>query len=199
MQAAVRVDEFIDEAPQLTVSQEHLLLVSRIIADQDRDAFKTLFVYFGPRIKAMMLKSGATFEQSEDIVQIVMLTIWRKLHQFSAERGSLEAWIFTIARNARVDRIRRGASRIYQDIDDMELKSDAPDSSDELYASQCSKKVASVLQELPNEQREIIELAFMEDISQSEIAKRLSIPLGTVKSRMRLAYVKLKDRLKELR
>jgi len=128
-----------------------------------------------------------------------MMTVWRKVPLYAPERGSVSAWVFTIARNARIDRLRRGSSQAYADIDDLEIVSEDPDGEDNLFARQRSQKVAMALSELPEDQRQIIELAFMEDISQSEIATRLKLPLGTVKSRMRLAYGKLKNKLEDLK
>lgn len=197
MQAAWRVDEI--EENSVPETDALVLLMSDIASNRDRDAFKALFMHFGPRIKALMLKSGARPEQAEDIVQIVMMTVWRKVHLYAPERGSVSAWVFTIARNARIDRLRRGSSQAYTDIDDLEIVSEDPDGEDNLFASQRSQKVAMALSELPEDQRQIIELAFMEDISQSEIATRLKLPLGTVKSRMRLAYAKLKNKLEDLK
>tara|TARA_R110000751_G_scaffold146094_1_gene249626 strand:+ start:11764 stop:12357 length:594 start_codon:yes stop_codon:yes gene_type:complete len=197
MQAAWRVEEI--EENSVPETDALVLLMSDIAGNRDRDAFKALFMHFGPRIKALMLKSGARPEQAEDIVQIVMMTVWRKVHLYAPERGSVSAWIFTIARNARIDRLRRGSSQAYTDIDDLEIVSEDPDGEDNLFASQRTRKVAKALSELPEDQRQIIELAFMEDISQSEIATRLALPLGTVKSRMRLAYAKLKNKLEDLK
>ncbi|MDF2370994.1 MAG: sigma-70 family RNA polymerase sigma factor [Rhizobiaceae bacterium] len=197
MQAAWRVDEIEDNSVPET--DAHVLLMSDIAGNQDREAFKALFLHFGPRIKSLMLKSGARPEQAEDIVQIVMMTVWRKVHLYAPDRGSVSAWIFTIARNARIDRLRRGSSQAYTDIDDLEIVSDEPDGEDRMFASQRTQKVAKALSELPEDQRQIIQLAFMEDISQSEIAAKLALPLGTVKSRMRLAYAKLKNKLEDLK
>ena len=167
-------------------------LIARVASDRDRDAFRELFEHYGPRVKAMMMKSGADAELAEDVVQDVMLSVWRKVGIFSPERGSLNAWIYTIARNARIDRLRKYSSRAYYDIDDFDIESDALDGEEELLVTQQAEHVSAALCTLPKEQREIIELAYMQDMAQSEISKVLSLPLGTVKSRMRLAYVKLK-------
>lgn len=199
MQAALPVEKFEDKSTSSSLAEVHVALMSRIAQDQDRMAFKTLFLHFAPRVKGVMLKSGANPELAEDIAQTVMMTVWKKVHLFSPERGSVSAWIFTIARNARVDRLRRGSSQPYLDIDDLEVMSDDPDGEEMTFVSQRADKVALALRELPEVQRRIIELAFVEDISQSEIAKKLVVPLGTVKSRMRLAYDKLKIKLEDLK
>lgn len=173
-------------------------LMSRI-CERDRTAFETLFVHFGPRVKALMLKSGAEHSVAEDIVQDVFMSVWRKADYYAPERGTVSTWIFSIARNARIDRLRRQSSKPYEDISEMELEAPDPDAEEELALVQRADKVADAMVELPDEQRQIIELAYMHDMPQSEIAKRLSLPLGTVKSRMRLAYAKLKQKLEEIR
>ena len=178
--------------------KDFIALMSRI-RERDRAAFEELFVHFGPRVKSLMLKSGAEHSMAEDIVQDVFMAVWRKADYFVPERGTVNAWIFSIARNARIDRLRRHSSRPYEDIADLELEAPGPNAEQELDASQRADKVADAMFELPEEQREIIELAYMQDMAQTEIAERLSLPLGTVKSRMRLAYAKLKQKLEELR
>ncbi|MDA7947073.1 MAG: sigma-70 family RNA polymerase sigma factor [Hyphomicrobiaceae bacterium] len=146
-----------------------------------------------------MLKSGADHAQAEDLVQDVMMTLWRKVHLYSPERGSVGTWIFTIARNARIDRLRRSSSRPHEDVDGLELPSSDTDASDEVLANQQAERVAAALAELPVEQRKVIELAYLCDMPQSEVAEKLDVPLGTVKSRMRLAYAKLKTELEDVK
>lgn len=168
------------------------------VAERDRRAFEELFLYFGPRIKALMIKSGADHTLADDLVQDVMMTVWRKVKLYSPERGSVSAWIFTIARNARIDRLRKGSSQPYEDLEDLELASDEADAADELLAVQQAERIAGALTQLPGEQREVIEMAYIEDMPQTAIAEKLELPLGTVKSRMRLAYVKLKAELEDV-
>lgn len=175
------------------------MLLTRIATDSDRDAFRALFVHYGPRIKAVMLKAGADQQLAEDLVQDVMLNVWRKAKLYSPERGAVSTWIYTIARNARIDKLRRGSSKPYEDLDDVELASEEADGEDMVIANEISGRVTDALSELPDDQRQIIRMAYIEDLSQSDIASKLSIPLGTVKSRMRLAYGKLRSTLEELR
>lgn len=198
MRAALRVTEPPINVDAINPGGEHRALISRIATSRDREAFAELFAYFGPRIKAIMMKGGADAALAEDLAQDVMMTVWRKVNLYAPERGTVSTWIFTIARNARIDRLRKGSSQPYEDIDDMELVSDAPNAEDETLAGQQAVRVRSALDELPNEQREVIELAYLHDVSQSEIASRLSLPLGTVKSRLRLAYAKLRTELKDV-
>lgn len=199
MQAAANVTQDPDEALPERPDAEHRALMARVAESRDRDAFEALFEYFGPRVKAMMLKGGADQAIADDIVQDVMLTVWHKVHLYSPERGSAGAWIFTIARNARIDRLRRQSSRPYEDVEEIQIECDLPGPADEVLSGQHAERVVAALAALPDDQRRIVEMSFMEDMPQSSIARKLSIPLGTVKSRMRLAYARLRAKLEDLK
>jgi RNA polymerase sigma-70 factor (ECF subfamily) len=199
MRLAIALTYPIDDDPLKRLADEHKSLIARVAASRDREAFRALFVHFGPRVKALMLKAGADHALAEDLVQDVMMTVWRKVELYAPERGAVGTWIFTIARNARIDRLRRHSSRPYEDLESLELPSDDRNSEDEVYANQAAEWVGAALAELPDDQRRIVELAFLHDKSQSEISDELAVPLGTVKSRMRLAYQKLKVTLEHLR
>ncbi len=182
-------------------SEQQILgsLIADIAEFRDRNAFETLFVRFGPRIKGMMLSSGATADVAEDLVQDVMMTVWRKASLYSPERGNVSTWIFTIARNARIDRLRRQPAQPYVDVETVTLESDAPSAETELIGSQNDERVRQAVELLPSEQKKVIQMAFTGYKPQSEIARELDLPIGTVKSRMRLAYQKLKEHLEDLR
>lgn len=197
MRVMARVTD-IDDDPMPSPASEQVRLLGLVASQRSKSAFEELFQYFGPRIKGLMLKSGADHALAEDLVQDVMMTVWRKVDLYSPERGSVSTWIFTIARNARIDRLRRGSSQPYEDVSDLELASDDADAADELLAAQQAERVGEALKQLPGEQREVIELAYVHDMPQSAIAEKLALPLGTVKSRMRLAYVKLKAELEDV-
>ncbi len=199
MLAALAVTDVQPESrPLADAAEEHKAMMARIAEFGDRTAFKALFLHFGPRLKSFMMKSGASAAQAEDLVQDVMLTVWRKVHLYSADRGSVSGWIFTIARNLRIDRLRAGSSQPYEDLETIEIAGEEPSGEDVTLAGQRAERVAAALAGLPDEQREVIHMAFVEDIPQSAIAARLDLPLGTVKSRMRLAYSKLKVQLEGL-
>ncbi|WP_428641656.1 sigma-70 family RNA polymerase sigma factor [Roseibium sp.] len=198
MQVATKTIQKPDYAVTDLSLEDHRLLIERIADHRDRDAFEALFVHFGPRVKSMMLQAGATHDLAEDLVQDVMMTVWRKVHLYAPERGAVSTWIYTIARNARIDRLRRGSSQAYEDLETVEIASREGDGEDETFANQRAEQVALALAELPDDQREVIEYSFVRDMTQSEIADELALPLGTVKSRMRLAYAKLKGKLEGL-
>ena len=198
MRAALRLVSN-TESSAIELAKQHREWIALVGANQDRAAFQSLFQYFAPRIKAMMLKAGMNVMQSEDLMQDVMMTVWRKSAQYSPDRGTVSAWIFTIARNARIDLLRKASSRPYDDVYELEIAADDKSSDDEVLQSERHECVSEALSELPKDQRKVIELAFIADLSQSEIAKKLDLPIGTVKSRMRLAYGKLKGKLEAVR
>ena len=167
-------------------------LLSRVAGARDRAAFADLFDHFAPRLKSFMMRKGSNAEQAEDLVQETLIAVWSKAAMFSTDRGSVSTWIFTIARNLRIDRLRREKSQLYTDLEDF----DAPDlrtgAEESLGRSQEDNHVARALAQIPAEQRDLLILSYVEDVAQSEIATRLNIPLGTVKSRMRLGYQRMR-------
>lgn len=166
--------------------------ISKISDGGDAGAFRSLFVTFYPKVKAMLIRQGADKETAEEIAQDTLFAVWRKSHLFSNDRGSISAWIYTIARNLRIDRIRKQAvwQRFYTEFETMER---IHNSADELQPwKQEPGYIETVLGRLPPEQLQIIQLCFVDGLSQSEIAARLALPLGTVKSRMRLAFEKMR-------
>jgi RNA polymerase sigma-70 factor, ECF subfamily len=170
-------------------------LLTRIAVQRDREAFAALFDAYAPRVKSFMMRKGANPEQAEDLVQETMIAVWSKAGMYAADRGSVTTWIFTIARNLRIDRLRREKTSLYTDIDDYDAESSDPQQDDALSRLQEDGHVAKALAQIPEEQRQLLIMSYVEDLPQSEIAQRLQIPLGTVKSRMRLAYRRMKKLL----
>jgi len=146
----------------------------------------------------MLMRQGADPETAEEIVQETMLSVWRKAHLFAESKGSFSTWVFTIARNLRIDKLRRntGWQELSGEIEDRPSEDDSP--YDELQREQQRERVAEALETLTPEQNEVVRLAYIEGLTHTEIAERLSVPLGTVKSRMRLAYGKIRERLGDL-
>jgi RNA polymerase sigma-70 factor, ECF subfamily len=176
-------------------------LIRAIATDQDRAAFTRLFDYFGPRVKSFMLRSGVAAAAAEELAQETMLTLWRKADLFEPATAGAAAWIFTIARNLRIDahrREQRGGQTMVSDID-VEFQVDqSPRPDAVIVATEVEARVRAALTELSAEQTRVIELSFFEEKSHAEIAQILGIPLGTVKSRLRLAMKRLRDLLGEL-
>jgi RNA polymerase sigma-70 factor (ECF subfamily) len=171
-----------------------LLAVGRA---RDRAAFAALFEYFAPRLKAYLMRLGAGSGVAEDLAQEAMLIVWRKADQFDPGKAAASTWAFTIARNLRIDAIRR-EKRPAIDADDPALvPDDAPQADDHMARVQDDARVRDALTALPREQVEVVELSFFADKPHSVIASELGLPLGTVKSRLRLAMARLRAALGE--
>lgn len=169
--------------------------IEAIARDQDRVAFAELFSHFAPRVKAFMRRSGASEAQAEEIAQEAMLAVWRKAPLYNPSAAGAATWIFTIARNLRIDAIRRetrgGAIRV--DEVEAEYETDgAPAADQQMETAQSEARLREALKALPSEQRKVIHMSFFEEKAHSEIAETLKIPLGTVKSRVRLAMKRLR-------
>jgi len=182
----------------MTDAAEAISLDSLIVAvalHRDKQAFTLLFDHFAPRVKTFLQRGGTTGAAAEDMMQDVLLTVWHKAPQFDPDRASAQAWVFGIARNLKIDAIRR--SRV--PLPDLDLLQAEPDPlSDALVAArQNSHLVRQALLDLPAEQAEVLRLSYFEDMSHGEIEKTLGVPLGTIKSRLRLALAKLRQALKE--
>jgi RNA polymerase sigma-70 factor (ECF subfamily) len=172
-------------------------LVRAVGQNGDKAAFKELFDHFAPRVKGYLMRLGASAAVAEDLAQDVMLTLWRKAVQFDPGKASASTWVFTIARNLRIDAIRR-ERRPQFDVDDPTLAPSSGRSSDEnLDWAKAEERLREALVMLPREQAHVIELSFLADKPHSAIAAELGLPLGTVKSRIRLAMVQLRGALGE--
>ena len=170
-------------------------LIEKIAETKDRDAFAALFVHFAPRLKGYLLRLGASAGQAEEVLQEALLTVWRKAHLFDRKKAAASTWIFTIARNRRIDILRK---RKFPEIDaeDPSLVPDAPRAPDEeVIGARQGEAVRLALEKLPEEQRELVRLAFYNGWSHSKIAEDTNLPLGTVKSRLRLAFSRLRNEL----
>lgn len=161
---------------------------------QDRQAFAALFRHFAPRVKAFLMKGGATAAQAEECAQDVMATLWNKAHLFDPERASVATWIFTIARNRRIDAIRRARRPEPEDLP--WGPEPEPDQLEVLAQQQDTERLGQALAQLPQKQRDLIERAYFGELTHSEIALETGLPLGTIKSRLRLALDRLRHELK---
>jgi len=168
-----------------------------IAAGADREAFARLFAHFAPRVKSYMLRLGANPAQAEELAQETLLTVWRKANAFDPTRAAASTWIFTIARNLRIDAIRHERRpEPVTDPSDAIGTSPAPDVA--MVAAQSEGRVRHALMSLPVEQAELVRLNFFSDKAHAEIAVELGLPLGTVKSRIRLAMSRLRELLGDL-
>jgi RNA polymerase sigma-70 factor (ECF subfamily) len=161
-------------------------------AERDREAFGALFDFYAPRVKAYLMRLNSPDALAEELTQEVMLTVWRKSATFDPERASASTWIFRIARNRRIDAARRTA-KPELDGEDPALQPPQAEAPDEAaHSAGRETHVRGALAGLPDEQVALLRLAFFDGLSHREIAERMDVPLGTVKSRLRLAFDKLR-------
>jgi RNA polymerase sigma factor (sigma-70 family) len=177
--------------PEVAPWVEDLL---RIRDQRDEKAFVRVFQHFGPRVKAFLMRTGMDAALSEECAQEVLVTVWKKAHLYDASRASPSTWIFTIARNKKIDVLRKQRRPEPEDL--TWGPEEEPDQADILGLQQESEQLSRALRDLPKKQRELIEKAYFGDLSHSEIAAQTGLPLGTIKSRIRLALERLRHSLK---
>ena len=164
--------------------------ITAIAKDGDQAAFAALFRHFAPRVKAFLIKSGADEPLAEECMQDVMATLWQKAHFYDASRASVATWIFTIARNRKIDLLRRNARPEPEYLP--WGPEEEPDQADVLALQEETERLSEAMRQLPPKQRTLIERAYFGDLTHSEIAAETGLPLGTIKSRIRLALERLR-------
>jgi RNA polymerase sigma-70 factor (ECF subfamily) len=170
-------------------------LIGAIAARGDREAFAALFTHFAPRVKSYLLRLGAGPEAAEEMAQETLLAVWRKAAAFDPQRAAASTWVFTIARNLRIDALRRERAPIGPDLAEASLQPATPHAA--MAALQDEARIGRAIAGLSAEQAQVVRLAFFSDKPHSEIAGELGLPLGTVKSRLRLAIGRLRALLGE--
>lgn len=183
---------------EAAVTNEDLCsLVEAVAMNRDRQAFATLFKHFAPRLKGFALRRGISSGAAEELAQETMLTLWRKAGMFDRNRATVSTWVFTIVRNKRIDLFRREG---YPEVELSEVAEQAdeaggPDEQTQL--AEAGVHLRAAMRTLPKEQLEILQKAFFEEKSHRVIATELGLPLGTVKSRIRLALARLRTAMPE--
>ena len=173
--------------------KEFVHCMHEIAFNQDREAFAKIFNFFAPRLKSYFMKAGAYETQAEEVIQEVMIAIWTKAASYDKKKSSVSTWIYTIARNKRIDKIRK-EKRHYLVESDEGLEVPMPSTQEQdILSVQLTKKIENCLQTLPIEQAELLKLSYFYEKTHTDISKELKIPLGTVKSRIRLALNKMKN------
>ncbi|NWG91132.1 MAG: sigma-70 family RNA polymerase sigma factor [Parvularculaceae bacterium] len=170
-------------------------LLLRVASDGDRDAFNALFQVFAPRIKSYLMKIGAAADLADDLSQEAMLRVWRKAKLFDPGKASASTWIFTIARNVRIDAARRAAKPELDPHEPAFAPEHDPHPDQIIDIGARDERIRMAFSALPPAQHEVVKLHFIEDLAHAEIAERLRLPLGTVKSRLRLAFEKIRKEL----
>jgi RNA polymerase sigma factor (sigma-70 family) len=176
-----------------TVPNDHLSNCLHDIAEnQSKDSFKTIFKYFAPRLKSYLIKLGAVDNQAEEVIQEVMIAVWTKSASYDKSKSSVGTWIYTIARNKRIDKIRKEKRHYLSESDEgLEIPVESTQEK-EIFSSEISVKLSKHIENLPKEQGKLLKLSYFYDKTHADISEELNIPLGTVKSRIRLALIKMR-------
>lgn len=167
-------------------------LIRKVAIDRDRQAYARLYSFFAPRVNAFLRKSGLPPGTAEEIAQETMLNVWRKAAYFDPARAGASTWIFTIARNQKIDHLRRVKVTTTAEMEMPEEEDEAPSGEEMLITAEREERVRSALSALSEEQAAVVRLSFFSEKAHSEIARELGVPLGTVKSRVRLALGRLR-------
>ncbi|WP_240476644.1 sigma-70 family RNA polymerase sigma factor [Geminicoccus roseus] len=169
-------------------------MIERVAVRKDRQAFAALFQHFAPRIKAYLRRLGATEPAADDLCQEAMLSVWRRAEQYDRRLASPATWIYTIARNKRIDSLRRDRGTETMTDDLIESEPDgAPLGEEVVMANEMRDKIMAAVQTLPPDQAALLKVFYFEEKSHSTIADEMALPLGTVKSRLRLALGKMRS------
>ena len=172
-------------------------LVLAVAARRDRAAFAELFAFFAPRLKAFMIRGGAAPDLAEELAQEAMIQVWRRAESFDPARAAASTWIYTIARNKRIDRLRRERRPEISEEEYVAVLGEPERGDDAAERSEDETRLARSLETLPDDQGLVVRMAFYEDKSHSDIAAELRLPLGTVKSRIRLALNRLRGLIQD--
>ena len=169
--------------------------LNQVAINQDKASFKKIFDYFGPRLKSFLMSSGADETVAEEVIQETMAIIWTKADYYDPKLASPSTWIYTIARNKKIDILRKSRKAILENIDTAILPPVEPKLEEDVDHDQRFEIVNKYLNDLPKEQLDLLKMNFIEEKSHGEIAEITKIPLGTIKSRIRLAMEKIRDRI----
>ena len=168
------------------------LCVELIGKNQDKLAFNSIFRYFAPRLKSFLVKAGSTDSQAEEVIQEVMIAVWTKSSTYDSNKSSVSTWIYTIARNKRIDKIRKEKRHYLSESDEgLEIPVNSTQEK-EIFSAQVSSSLKKYMSNLPEEQSKLLKLSYFYNKTHADISTELKIPLGTVKSRIRLALTKMR-------
>ena len=168
------------------------LCIELIGKSQDKLAFNNIFRHFAPRLKSFLVKAGSTETQAEEVIQEVMIAVWTKSSTYDSSKSSVSTWIYTIARNKRIDKIRKEKRHYLSESDEgLEIPVDSTQEK-EIFSAQVSNSLKKYMSNLPEEQSKLLKLSYFYNKTHADISEELKIPLGTVKSRIRLALTKMR-------
>ena len=180
------------DAISMNTDDDLTLSVELVGKNQDKLAFNNIFRYFAPRLKSFLVKAGSTDSQAEEVIQEVMIAVWTKSSTYDSNKSSVSTWIYTIARNKRIDKIRKEKRHYLSESDEgLEIPVDSTQEK-EIFSAQVSNCLKRYMSNLPEEQSKLLKLSYFYNKTHADISEELKIPLGTVKSRIRLALTKMR-------
>lgn len=172
-------------------------LMAAVAQRQDVEAYEALYKHFVPKVRSYMFKIGADRVLAEEMAQEAMLSVWRKANQFDPDRGAASTWIYTIARNIRIDALRRGPRPDFDPNDPAFVPGDTPSADVSFDREQDAERLREAMASLKADEIKALRMSFFDDMAHPAIATTLGIPIGTVKSRIRNACLKLRTKLKD--
>jgi RNA polymerase sigma-70 factor (ECF subfamily) len=168
-----------------------------IAEKRDKRAFASIFKWFSPKIIGFGRKQFNNPALASELLQETMTNVWRKAHLYNSEKGAATTWVYTVMRNISFDMLRKMQANHEDTLsDDIWPLAEAQNSDEHVFADHLmDKQIAQYLNQLPDNQKQIVQGVYFQDLSQEQLAKNLNIPLGTVKSRLRLALTKLRQHI----
>ena len=180
------------ERPEMSEQTRWMLLVRDA---RDKRAFAKLFDHFAPRLKGMLMRGGLQAGLAEEVVQDTMLSVWHKAHLFDAHRAQVSGWVYQIARNRQIDVLRKERRPVPEELKGEEVQEN--DALQIVALEQEASRLRKALARLSEEQRVLVEQAYLGDLSHSELHAMTGLPLGTIKSRIRLGLKRLRRELQD--
>lgn len=172
--------------------QQWSRLLEQVATRQDTQAFAKIFNYYSPRVKSFLLSSGLSFEDAEECAQQTMVSVWSKAKTYNPKTAAVSTWIYTIARNKKIDHFRKTKRQTIDPIFFVAHQSTQESTEDEALLQEEHEQLHQHINDLPESQREIIKKAYLDEKTHSQISEETGLPLGTIKSRIRLGLEKLK-------
>ena len=180
-------------------ASDMVALMQAVAQHRSRDAFQQIFHHFAPQVKAFLINRGLSHAAADDVLQEVMLGVWNKAGSYDSKKAKVRTWVFTIARYKYIDRLRHEGRRPTETADFDLHEADSELSDDGVFQAQSQDAVKAAITNLPEDQKAVIFLSFVKGLSHSEVAEQLTLPLGTVKSRIRRAFAQLREELCDLK
>jgi RNA polymerase sigma-70 factor (ECF subfamily) len=185
------------ETSTVLTDAEAAACLAAVAQRKDREAYARLFRFYMPRIASFLQRGGAAPDQAQELAQEALISVWRRAESFDPSKASAATWIYTIARNKRIDALRRTARSQVEAHEAEELLPPEPESADlGVIRDQAQARIRAVLSTLAPEQVDVVRKAFFEDKTHIMIAEEMKLPLGTVKSRIRLALTRMRAGLR---